>query len=119
MKCLDTYVLAEIAEGNKNFFSYLTEEFVITELTLVEFYWVLLRDANMETADQWYAKLKPYTVAIPVDLMIAAMRFRRQHKSKNFSFFDCAGYIFSIENNILFVTGDKEFEHFKGIEFRK
>ena len=38
------------------------------------------------------------------------MKFRHKNKSKNLSFFDCAGYVYTIENKIRFVTGDKEFE---------
>ena len=45
--------------------------------------------------------------------------FRIDNKGKNFSFFDCVGYVFAIENNIKFITGDREFQSMEGVEFVK
>ena len=46
MKVLDTYVLMEVYKGNKKFDRYLVEDFIINDLTLAEFFWVLLREVN-------------------------------------------------------------------------
>ncbi len=119
MKYLDTYILAEIAEGNKKYFCYIEEDFILTDLTLAEFYWVLLRDTNPEVADYWFQKLRVYAVIISAEMMIEAMRFRRLHKQKDLSFFDCIGYVYACKNNIPFVTGDMQFEKMKNVEFRK
>ena len=43
-KCLDTYALIEISRGNSKFADYLNSHFVITDLTLAEFYAVFLRE---------------------------------------------------------------------------
>lgn len=43
-KYLDTYALIEIYLGNKKFTIYLDEDFVINDLTLAEFYGILLRE---------------------------------------------------------------------------
>ena len=47
------------------------------------------------------------------------MIFRKKNKKKDFSLFDCVGYIFAQENNLLFVTGDEAFRSIKQVEFIK
>jgi len=118
-KCLDTYALIEIAQGNPNFALYLNQDFIITELTLAEFYAVLLRNEDEQKADYWFKKLEHYTLPVNKSVLIEAMRFRHDHRKQRISFFDAVGYIFSLRNQLQFVTGDKEFEHFKSVEFRK
>jgi hypothetical protein len=118
-KCLDTYALMEISFGNPNFSSYVNENFVITDLTLVEFYGVLLREQNIQTANYWFKKLKDISVPVGKEILKEAVKFRYDHRKQDISFFDAAGYIFSVVNNILFVTGDKEFEGLPNVEFVK
>ena len=43
--------------------------------------------------------------------------FKVDNAKKNVSFFDAVGYIYSRENRLLFVTGDKEFKNLEGVEF--
>jgi predicted nucleic acid-binding protein len=45
------------------------------------------------------------------------MKFRIENRKQNLSFFDCAGYVFAMENGMTFVTGDREFRNMKGVEF--
>ncbi len=47
------------------------------------------------------------------------MEFRFINKNKNFSFVDCASYMCAKENNLIFLTGDKEFEDLPNAEFVK
>ena len=56
MKCLDTYPLVEIHNGNPKFAHLLTEEIVITDLTMTEFYGYLYRKYNKQTADYLHKK---------------------------------------------------------------
>ena len=119
IKCLDTYALVEISEANPHFSQYLKEDIVIPELIVAEFYSVTLRQFGKQTAQYWLRKIASYAKSVPLPLLIEAVEFRHEHKKNNISFFDAVGYIFSLRNNYLFVTGDKEFENFKGVEFRK
>jgi predicted nucleic acid-binding protein len=118
-KCLDTYALIEIMKGNSKFAEYLNSQFVICDLTLAEFYGVLLREEGESVAGYWLKKLEGYSVSIDLDILIDAIKFRREHKKSNISFFDAVGYIFSLKNRYAFVTGDKEFENFSNVEFKK
>ena len=118
-KCLDSYALVEIARGNSRFTSYLSEEVVITHLTLVEFYGVLLREEGEKTAEYWFGKLTPYAAPVSLDILKAAVVFRYLHRKQRISFFDAVGYLYSLNNHFLFVTGDKEFKGRENVEHKK
>lgn len=119
VKVLDTYALCEILQANPKFLHYSEENIVIPDLILVEFYDVIMRNYNEEIADLWFNKFLNYSVNIPIENLIKAVKFRRKYAKKNLSFFDAAGYIYALENNYKFVTGDKEFEHLENVEFLK
>jgi len=119
VKCLDTYALAEIYEGNPKFAEYEENKFIIAELTLAEFYGILLRDKDEQTAELWYNKLAAYSYPVPKEILRAAIKFKHKHRKSGISFFDAAGYVFALHNKMKFVTGDKEFEKFDNVEFKK
>ena len=118
-KCLDTYALVEILNGNPRFAEYLSSDFVLTDLTLAEFYAVLLREEGEKVADYWFKKLERYALPVVKEILIEAIKFRYEHRKQDISFFDAAGYIFSVKNGYYFVTGDKEFEKLPNVEFKK
>ena len=118
-KCLDTYALMEITEGNQRFSSYIGSNFVITDVTLAEFYGVLLRKNGEQIAEYWFRKFEEYSVSVSKEILIEAVKFRYKYKKTGISFFDAVGYIFSVENGFHFVTGDKEFEKLKDVDFKK
>lgn len=118
-RCLDTYALIEISNGNPKFVSYLDYDFVITDLTLAEFYSVILREYDERTADYWFKKLEQYSVSVEKSILKESVKFRYENKKSDISFFDAVGYIFSIKSGYVFVTGDKEFLNFKNVEFKK
>ena len=119
VRCLDTYALVEIAEGNKKFTHYLTTDFVIPEPTLAEFYGVILRGKDQHAADYWLGRLTSYRMPVDIETTIEAVRFRRAHRKAKLSFFDAVGYLFALKNRFPFVTGVKEFENLENVEFRK
>ena len=117
MKCLDTYALVEISNGNPLFAHLLNEDVLVTDLTMAEFYGDLYRKYNQKTADYWHRKLSLICQAVPRKVLLKAVQYIIDNKKQNLSFFDCAGYLFALENQIIFVTGDKEFRHKEGVEF--
>lgn len=118
-KCLDTYALVEISKANSKFAEYTNIDYVLTDLTLAEFYLVLLREEGEAVADYWFKKMERYSLPVSKKILIEAVKFRHENKKQNISFFDAVGYIFSLKNGYSFVTGDKEFENFPNVEFRK
>ncbi|MEK6893587.1 MAG: PIN domain-containing protein [Nanoarchaeota archaeon] len=118
-KCLDTYALVEIYLGNEKFAEYLNVDFIINDLTLAEFYGVLLKEYGLEEAELWLKKLEGYSIQVDKETLIEAIKFRYENKKQNISFFDSVGDIFSVKNGGYFVTGDKEFENLPNVEFKK
>ena len=119
LKRLDTYALVEISEANPHFSAYLQEDIVVPDLILAEFYALLLRRFGKQTAQYWQRKIEPYAKSVALPILIEAMEFREGHRKENISFFDAVGYTYSLKNNCLFVTGDREFKNLKNVEFRK
>ncbi|MBI5393042.1 hypothetical protein HZA96_04175 [Candidatus Woesearchaeota archaeon] len=111
MYCLDTYALWEIQFANEKFVKFLKEDFVITEWTLIEFYKTLLREYNQQTADYWSRRLLPHCKNISIEIALKSVLYQHENKKENMSLFDCIGYIYSQENNLVFVTGDKAFRN--------
>ncbi len=117
MYCLDTYALIEICRGNPKFSFLMNEDIVIPNTTLAEFYWVLIKNKDNDEAKQWCERLLNFTVDVKKELLLKAQNFRYLHRKRDISFFDSVGYVFSVENNSLFVTGDKEFKEMDNVKF--
>lgn len=117
-KCLDTYALVEISKANPAFALYLSQNIVITDVTLAEFYAVLLREDGKQTAEYWFRQLEAYSEPVDRSILKEAVIFRYEHRQQKISFFDAVGYLFSLRNGDVFVTGDKEFKGLKWVEYR-
>ena len=115
--CLDTYALIEIILENPKYSFLVNQHFVITNLTLVELYKTMLKKFGKEIALIWYDKFKPYCEDVDIDLLVKAVDFQYENRREDVSLFDCIGYIFSLENNLTFVTGDKAFKNKNGVLF--
>ncbi|MBD3164066.1 hypothetical protein GF323_02625 [Candidatus Woesearchaeota archaeon] len=119
MLCLDTYALWEISKGNPKFMHLMDKDIIVPDTTLAEFYCVLLLEYDKPTADYWYKQISPYTKSIDKLMMVKAMNYKYQNKKKRLSFLDCVGYLYAMENNYKFVTGDKGFEDMRNVLFIK
>ena len=84
-RCLDTYALIEIAKGNPKFAEYLNYQFIICDLTLAEFYGVILREEGEKVADYWFKKLENYALSADLETLIEAIKFRQANKKSNIS----------------------------------
>jgi hypothetical protein len=119
MKCLDTYALVEIHDENPDFLPYLEKEFIIPNIIMAEFYGIIFRNYNEQTANYLLKKFQPFIMNVSFDTIIKSVNFRYLNKAKNFSFFDAVGYTFARENHMTFVTGDLAFKEIEGVEFIK
>ena len=117
--CLDTYALVEIKKGSPNYASLLSMEFVITDLTLAAFYAVLLREEGQKSADYWWGRLTTRSEPVPLHILIEALRFCHKNRRRRISLFDAVGYSYAVAKNMIFMTGDKEFEKLPHVDFRK
>jgi len=117
MYCLDTYALWEIQFENPKYLPLLSKTFVITKWTLIEFYKTLRREFSKEIAEYWVNKLLPFAVDVKIETLTKAVEFQLEMKKLNISLFDAIGYIYSIDNKLKFVTGDKAFKGLKDVLF--
>ena len=65
------------------------------------------------------SKLKFTFLDITQEISIEAAKFKYKNKKMKLSYADCIGYITAQENNMKFLTGDKDFKSIKGVEFVK
>lgn len=118
-RCLDPYALFEIKVGNPKFRALSKSDFVIADITLAEFYYVLLREEGEEAADYWFKKIEHHSLSVSKEILIEAVKFRHENRKTGISFFDAVGYIFALKTGCKFVTGDKEFEKKISVDFKK
>jgi len=116
----DTYALFEILRGSPDYEAYMKDvSIVTTRLNLMELYYGLLRDNGKKEAERYFAKIRPYAVDVNDFVMKEAMEFRLLNKDRRFSYVDCVGYMFSMQNQVRFLTGDRQFKDLPGVEYVK
>jgi predicted nucleic acid-binding protein len=93
---------------------------VITNaLHLSEVFYSMLKVIDKEKALKILRNLEMEFIKIDEDIAIEAAIFRKNNSGKKLSYADCIGYVSARKNNLKFLTGDKEFESFEGVEFVK
>ncbi|MDD9952747.1 MAG: PIN domain-containing protein [Candidatus Woesearchaeota archaeon] len=115
----DTYALIEFIEGNKNYEPYAHAQIVTTIMNLAEVYYIFCRDFGKEQAEHYYNLLRRYVIRIPHSAVQIGMQYKLQHKKAHLSYIDCIGYAIAGQENIPFLTGDKQFEGKPGVAFVK
>lgn len=115
----DSYAIIEIVKGSPSYAPFSDEVVVITLFNLVEIYWSFVLDFGEEKAKQLYQNFKECVVSINDSVIQEAIKFRKENKKRNLSYADCIGYIYARQNNLLFLTGDKEFERMPNVMFVK
>lgn len=114
----DSYAVIELLKESPAYASFQEEKMTITKFNLAEIYWhFLLSDENM--AEEIFEKIKNSAVEVPDEVIKQAMQLRKKYKKQNLSYADCIGYTFAQRNNLVFLTGDKEFEKLPNVEFVK
>lgn len=113
----DSYVVAELIDGNPKYAKYSNEAFVFTIFNLAEIYWFALREYSEKESEEIYEYFKQFITNISDEVMKDAMKFRKKNKKRDLSYADCIGYIYALKNNLTFLTGDKEFKNLPNVEF--
>src|SRR3989344_3572789 len=116
MNCLDSSILVEIAKANPKFLPYGKEPFILSDLLLVEFCGIILKQFDEKTADHWFFKLQVCSFPLTQEDLYEAIKFRYQSKHKKLSFFDAAAYVFSQKHRCTLITSDTDFLTFPGVE---
>ncbi|MEK6859321.1 MAG: PIN domain-containing protein [Nanoarchaeota archaeon] len=116
----DSYAIIELMKGNPNYAKYVFEEVTITVFNLTEIYFSALNTQTEDVAEEIYNKYKESVVKLTDKIIQEAMKFRKKvYKDKKISYADAIGYTHALKNNMIFLTGDKEFKDLDNVEFVK
>ena len=114
---LDTYAMIEIVRGNKDYDKYLSCELITSIAHLYEFYYDLIKTFPAEEAKQFYFKFMMFALPIKNEHVLGAAQFKWLHHKKRISYADALGYTIAMQENMKFLTGDKEFKSMENVEF--
>jgi len=115
----DSYAIIELIKGNEKY-NFVQESIIITSsMNLAEVYYALLITEDKEIAGKIINSLNVELIEISSEIALKSALFRFENKKSKLSYIDCIGYMLAKENNLLFLTGDKEFENFPNVEFVK
>ena len=116
----DTYALHEIVHESKNYNQYIKKiTLITTKLNLMELHYTLLRNYNLEYANQSFEYFKKFCIDFDDETIKQANEFRLKNYKRELSYIDCLGYILAKKNNAKFLTGDEQFEDFENVEYVK
>jgi len=112
----DTYALVELIKRNPKFMPYGEYPLITTILNKIELYWWAL-NFNGEELGRIILNSISDVQEIPDEVIESAMRFRKEHRKKDFVYADAIGYAFARKHNLLFLTGNRQFRDLPGVEF--
>ena len=116
----DSYALYEFVNGNVNYKKYFENyDIVLTRLNVIELFYVLLKDFNLNIARKYCEYFKAFVVEFSEEVLEKAMVFKLKNKDKKLSYIDCIGHQYALSNNLKFLTGDVKFKNFKNVEYVK
>ncbi len=116
---LDTYAMVEIVRGNEKYNKYVDQDSYTTIFNLFELYYTLLRDYGEEIAKEKYYEFYIFLINIRDEWIFLAAKFKLENKKFDISYTDALGYMIAKENEMKFLTGDKEFKNLNNVEFVK
>jgi len=114
----DTYAILEIINGNKNYEKYLDSVIIINDFIFAELCYKLLRE-GVDSGEDYIERYSKFILEVEPIIIKEAMLFRIANIKRKASMTDCVSYIMARKLNIKFLTGDKEFKDFPGVEFVK
>ena len=115
----DSYAILEIIKGNPNYEKFKNQIIITNTLNLSEVCYSLLKELDEEIIHKIINKFNFQFLEINESIAIESAVFRYKNKNKKLSYADCIGYIIAQKYDLIFLTGDKEFEKMKNVEFVK
>ena len=115
----DSYAIIELIKGNEKYEKYKDATIITNTLHLAEVLYSLLLRIDHNSAMEIIANFDFEFIDITPEISLESALFKFKHKDKKLSYADCIGYISAIKSNMLFLTGDKEFEKLPNVEFVK
>lgn len=116
---LDSYALIEILQGNPAYNEISQMQVLTSKVNLIELAYHLIQSFPELEVERILNSLKIETIEIDANHISKIAFFRKQFSSKKFSYIDCIGYILARENDLKFITGDKQFKDMPNVLFIK
>ena len=113
----DTYAFFELIEGSHEYLKRSKHKAVTTIFNLAELNYNLKKDRSKKESDEITNWVKNFLVDVETEDIIAAGDLKK--KNRKLSIPDCIGYVVAKRIGAKFLTGDKEFEKIKNVEFVK
>jgi predicted nucleic acid-binding protein len=120
MYFLDTYAIIEYLKGNSKYVNRIEKnDFSTGIFQLMEVYYITLKEQNEDLAEKYFDVFSIAKVNISDETIKKAMKIRLefQQQKKNISYVDAIGFQYARDNNLTFLTGDKEFKDLEGVEW--
>lgn len=115
----DSYAVIEVLKANPRYFAYRDMPVTITILNLIEVVAAVHLQFGKEKAEEVYEKFTSCVQEVTKEIVLEAVAFREKYKKRDISYADAVGYLSALKGGMLFLTGDKEFEHFPNVAFVK
>ena len=115
----DSYAILEIIAGNEEYERFKGDSVITNTLNLSEVFYSLLKEGSEKQAKEIIEQIDFEVIELSEEIAVESAMFRRRNKEKKLSYADCIGYVTALKNGMKFLTGDKEFENFKNVEFVK
>jgi predicted nucleic acid-binding protein len=115
----DSYAIIEIIRLNESYLKFAKSPIITNILHLAEVYYFLLRNYNERTADYWIKRLNFSFLDMSHDIATAAAKLKYKNRKLKLSYADCIGYLTAQRYGVRFLTGDRQFESMRGVEFVK
>jgi len=115
----DAYAIIEVLKGNPKYEKFKKITFITNTLHLAEVFFALLRETDLNTANNIIKNSDFEFIEVSEDIAIDAAIFKQKYKKRNMSYADCIGYISATKKGLIFLTGDKDFSDIDNIEYIK
>jgi predicted nucleic acid-binding protein len=115
----DTYAIIEIIRGNANYRKYVGSRMIITELTLFELVYYLLKNFKKFTAEKYLTTYKQFVKEFDEPIILESAMMKLRFKDRNLSMTDCINYVLAKLLDVKLLTGDEKFKDLENVEFIK
>ncbi len=115
----DTYALIEILNGTPSYKKYARCTLITSKLNLAELHYYLLKNYDEKTANKYLDFFQKLLVPVSLWAIKLGMKIKLKYKKQNLSYVDAISYASSLEYEVLFLTGDKQFKEKQNVEFVK
>ncbi len=112
----DTYALVALAEGAQSYRIFTEEEVTTSILNIGELYYVGRGRWGESKAEETATKYSENTLELGLEDVLDGAKFRYEHKKLRLSYVDAIGYRSARKNGLVFLTGDRGFRGFPGVE---